>query len=107
MIYNDSVFFNQNTNMEKIHSHIVQQYLLLFVLISIVTGCTVDSPRSASGSSVFKMNLSTVPPTLDWSLATDGVSFIVIDSFMEGLTEFDDQLHIQLAGDTRLQYATF
>src|SRR5438046_2759226 len=97
MIYNDSVFFNQNTNMEKIHSHIVQQYLLLFVLISIVTGCTVDSPRSASGSSVFKMNLSTEPPTLDWSLATDGVSISVIQNLMEGLTQFDDQLRPQPA----------
>jgi oligopeptide transport system substrate-binding protein len=83
--------------MKKIHSDIVQQYVLLFILISIVAGCAFDTPQSASGISVFKMNLSTEPPTLDWSLATDGVSIMVIDNLMEGLTQFDDQLRLQPA----------
>lgn len=39
------------------------------------------------------MSISTEPPTLDWSLATDGVSFNVIANIMEGLTEFDDNLN--------------
>ena len=40
----------------------------------------------------FRMSIPTEPPTLDWSLATDGVSFNVIANIMEGLTEFDENL---------------
>jgi oligopeptide transport system substrate-binding protein len=39
-----------------------------------------------------RINLETEPPTLDWNLATDGVSIIVIQSLMRGLTRLDDQL---------------
>ena len=38
------------------------------------------------------MNLGTEPPSLDWSLATDHVSFNVIANLMVGLTEFDKNL---------------
>ena len=41
---------------------------------------------------IFRMNLSNEPPTLDWSLATDSVSFTVIANLMEGLTEYDEFL---------------
>jgi len=49
------------------------------------------SPRGGDGST-FRVNLSTEPPTLDWSLATDHVSFNVIANLMVGLTEFDKNL---------------
>lgn len=39
------------------------------------------------------MSIPSEPPTLDWSLSTDGVSFDVIANIMEGLTEFDDKLN--------------
>jgi oligopeptide transport system substrate-binding protein len=44
------------------------------------------------GASTFRVNLSTEPPSLDWSLATDHVSFNVIANLMVGLTEFDKNL---------------
>jgi oligopeptide transport system substrate-binding protein len=40
----------------------------------------------------FRVNLGTEPPSLDWSLATDHVSFNVISNLMVGLTEFDQNL---------------
>jgi len=45
-----------------------------------------------SGDSHFRVNLGTEPPSLDWSLATDHVSFNVIANLMVGLTEFDKNL---------------
>lgn len=38
------------------------------------------------------MNLGTEPPSLDWSVATDHVSFNVIANLMVGLAEFDRHL---------------
>jgi oligopeptide transport system substrate-binding protein len=40
----------------------------------------------------FRVNLGTEPPSLDWSLATDHVSFNVIANLMVGLTEFNKEL---------------
>ena len=72
----------------------------LFILVTalIVTGCSSNALEAGrTRPSVFRMNLSTEPPTLDWSLATDGVSITVIENLMEGLTQFDDQLRPQPA----------
>ncbi|HEY7217784.1 MAG TPA: ABC transporter substrate-binding protein, partial [Candidatus Binatia bacterium] len=44
------------------------------------------------GASRFRVNLGTEPPSLDWSLAVDHVSFNVISNLMVGLTEFDKDL---------------
>jgi len=60
--------------------------LLLLVLAS---GC---KPAPQSGEKHFRVNLGTEPPSLDWSLATDHVSFNVISNLMVGLTEFDKDL---------------
>ena len=49
-------------------------------------------PAGGASSKHFRVNLSTEPPSLDWSLATDHVSFNVIANLMVGLTEFDKQL---------------
>lgn len=45
----------------------------------------------------FRMPISNEPPTLDWNLATDSVSFTVLINLMEGLTEYDDRLEPQPA----------
>ncbi|HAP67182.1 MAG TPA: oligopeptide-binding protein oppA [Nitrospinae bacterium] len=58
--------------------------------ILIFTSCNIAETKN---SNIFRMSISTEPPTLDWSLATDGVSFNVIASIMEGLTEFDEKLN--------------
>ena len=39
------------------------------------------------------MTVSSEPPTLDWSLATDSISIRVIENIMEGLTQFDQDLN--------------
>jgi oligopeptide transport system substrate-binding protein len=79
----------------------MRQGLLVIVIVTAIAAgvlakslLTPDRDRSLikSGSQIFRMNLSNEPPTLDWSLATDSVSFTVITNLMEGLTEYDDQL---------------
>jgi oligopeptide transport system substrate-binding protein len=39
-----------------------------------------------------RINLETEPPTLDWNLATDGVSIIAIEQLMRGLTRLGPDL---------------
>ena len=41
---------------------------------------------------VLHFNISTEPPTLDWSIATDHASIRVLTNIMEGLTRFDEDL---------------
>jgi oligopeptide transport system substrate-binding protein len=60
------------------------------VLVLLCGGCK-ERPQPG-GSNHFRVNLGTEPPSLDWSLATDHVSFNVIANLMVGLTEFDKQL---------------
>ncbi len=79
----------------------MRQGLLAIVMISTIMAgvlakylLTPDEVRLPlkPGAQIFRMNLSNEPPTLDWSLATDSVSFTVITNLMEGLTEYDEQL---------------
>jgi len=71
----------------------------MFVISGLVLALAVLLFRPAahtpgeSKSSVFRMTLSNEPPTLDWNLATDSVSFTVLTNLMEGLTEYDEALH--------------
>jgi oligopeptide transport system substrate-binding protein len=70
-------------------------FLLLFggaiaVFVLLCGGCK-ERPETGGGNH-FRVNLGTEPPSLDWSLATDHVSFNVIANLMVGLTEFDKQL---------------
>jgi len=44
-----------------------------------------------------RINLGTEPPTLDWTLATDGVSIKLINQLMEGLTRMGPDLRPQPA----------
>ena len=57
------------------------------------SGCrrTTESPERIADN-FFRVNLGTEPPSMDWSLATDHVSFNVITNLMVGLTEFDKEL---------------
>ena len=67
---------------------LVGSAIAVFVLLC--GGCK-ERPQ-AGGGNHFRVNLGTEPPSLDWSLATDHVSFNVIANLMVGLTEFDKQL---------------
>ena len=56
-------------------------------------GCKrAGEPPERIADDYFRVNLGTEPPSLDWSLATDHVSFNVISNLMVGLTEFDKDL---------------
>jgi oligopeptide transport system substrate-binding protein len=61
--------------------------VLLLVLVSICFACNTRPPSHAPRT--FRINIGTEPPTLDWSRATDVVSFNVIGNLMAGLTELD------------------
>jgi len=64
-------------------------FLAAFGLMTVASSCKSAPQGSASQ---FRVNLGTEPPSLDWSLATDHVSFNVISNLMVGLTEFDKDL---------------
>lgn len=71
----------------------------IVILLVAVFGALVpggSGPSSRQGNE-FRMNLGSEPPTLDWSLATDGVSITVIENIMEGLTHYDQNLQPQSA----------
>ena len=60
------------------------------LLTAIPFGCGVGPEAPARGE--LRINLETEPPSLDWSLATDGVSIIAIGQLMRGLTRLDSEL---------------
>src|SRR3989304_9131872 len=64
--------------------------LSLSLLITCSFACTpVNRDKDAN---VFRMAVSSEPPTLDWNLATDSISIRVIENIMEGLTQFNRDL---------------
>ena len=65
--------------------------LALFAILFIaLAGCKSAGKNDANTH--FRVNLGTEPPSLDWSIAIDHVSFNVISNLMVGLTEFDKEL---------------
>src|SRR3972149_5587885 len=65
--------------------------LSISLLIACSFACTpVNRDKDAN---VFRMAVSSEPPTLDWNLATDSISIRIIDNIMEGLTQYDDNLN--------------
>lgn len=54
-------------------------------------GCSDRSTPNQNGQT-FRMAVNTEPPTLDWSLATDNVSFDILTNIMEGLTQYNAHL---------------
>lgn len=64
--------------------------LLAISLVLLVSAC--KSAPKGGGENSFRVNIATEPPSLDWSIATDHVSFHVIANLMVGLTEFDKEL---------------
>jgi len=70
-----------------------QRITLLILCLAIFVALFGCKSASKSGAdSHFRVNLGTEPPSLDWSIATDHVSFNVISNLMVGLTEFDKKL---------------
>jgi len=81
----------------KIINQAIKGIFLIIILISFFTlsACRKQDINDSEPATekIFRMNVSSEPPTLDWSLATDNVSFRVITNIMEGLTQFDDDLN--------------
>ena len=67
------------------------RYAVVFLLLLFAIGAC-GRPSQTKDSKILRVNLGTEPPSLDWSLATDHVSFNVIANLMVGLTEFDKDL---------------
>ncbi len=68
------------------------QFLRFCSLITLLAILSCKPAADVGDRNVFRVNLGTEPPSLDWSLATDHVSFNVIANLMVGLTEFDREL---------------
>lgn len=69
--------------------------ILLSISVLMIVGVFFfggEHSRQRESGSVFKMNIASEPPTLDWSLATDNVSIRIIENLMEGLAEYDSAL---------------
>lgn len=54
-------------------------------------GCFNGSESDATARTL-RLAIHSEPPTLDWSLATDNVSFDVLTNIMEGLTQYNENL---------------
>src|SRR3989304_3549416 len=66
--------------------------IYLSLLLLIVSTFSCKSGNRDKDNNVFRMAVSSEPPTLDWNLATDSISIRVIENIMEGLTQFDQDL---------------
>lgn len=59
--------------------------------LSLLLACVFSLPAVAAKQE-FNMRIHSEPPTLDWNLATDNVSIVLLHNLMEGLADFDKQL---------------
>ncbi|MBI5428210.1 MAG: peptide ABC transporter substrate-binding protein [Nitrospinae bacterium] len=59
--------------------------------LALLSACS-EGGVSPGKERAFRMAIGSEPPTLDWSLATDGVSFDIVANLMEGLTQYDADL---------------
>lgn len=61
-------------------------------LVCLLLALPSCSDSNADRGSEFRLSISNEPPTLDWTLATDSVSFKVLTNLMEGLTQYNADL---------------
>ncbi|HLB59972.1 MAG TPA: peptide ABC transporter substrate-binding protein, partial [Bdellovibrionota bacterium] len=66
----------------------------LSLLLVFNSGCT---KKTSNEDGVFRFVITTEPPSLDWSLATDHVSADILFNIMEGLVIFNKDLQVQPA----------
>ncbi|MFQ5787167.1 MAG: peptide ABC transporter substrate-binding protein, partial [Thermodesulfobacteriota bacterium] len=69
--------------------------IYIFLLITfIILGCkgknNQPSSEDLSKKDTLNINIGTEPPSLDWSLATDSTSYLILNNIMEGLTRFGE-----------------
>ncbi|MDA0692048.1 MAG: peptide ABC transporter substrate-binding protein [Nitrospinae bacterium] len=84
---------------------LLTSYLRTFsfiILLGIISACT-DSIDNHGRS--FRMAVRAEPPTLDWSLATDSISFNILTNLMEGLTQYNADLEAVPAVAKRWEFS--
>lgn len=52
----------------------------------------LQTPLAFAAKQEFNLRIQSEPPTLDWSLATDNVSILLLQNLMEGLAQYDSKL---------------
>jgi oligopeptide transport system substrate-binding protein len=65
--------------------------LVSLLLALLVSGSAIAAKQE------FNLRISSEPPTLDWTLATDNVSITILHNLMEGLAKYDNKLQPQAA----------
>lgn len=63
------------------------------IFAALLFSCGGGENRDSSGrfeKGTLRVNISSEPPSLDWSLATDGTSYSVLVNLMDGLTKFGE-----------------
>ena len=78
--------FNFYNRLKTIYLYKVSLIGLFLCLSASCSGEKIDTGQ------VFRMPITNEPPTLDWSLATDSVSFDILTNIMEGLTQYDSNM---------------
>ena len=68
---------------------LIPPLIALLLLVCVLTGCSGELERDGK---TFRMAIRAEPPTLDWTLASDSVSFNILTNLMEGLTEYNANL---------------
>jgi oligopeptide transport system substrate-binding protein len=77
---------NFYTRFKTIHLY---KLFLMGLFFCLVSSCSGEKPDNGQ---LFRIPISAEPPTLDWSLATDSVSFDILTNIMEGLTQYDSNM---------------
>ena len=65
---------------------------LIFLILTLYPSLLGCSGREARDFRTFRMAVRAEPPTLDWTLATDSISFNILTNIMEGLTQYNANL---------------
>ena len=92
----------EKASIMKLQTTLFSIWLAIAIAFWASTGCSPSYPTDAS---VFRMSIKTEPPTLDWTLATDSVSIIILTNIMEGLTQYDAELNPQPAIAKKWEYS--
>ena len=79
----------KNTFYIYFQSRRFQGILLVGIFWGLILAC---SSQNTEARHVFRMPISNEPPTLDWTLATDSVSFDILTNIMEGLTQYNSNM---------------
>jgi oligopeptide transport system substrate-binding protein len=70
----------------------LKKLFFLIIAVCLITSCSRDGQETEDirEKNTININIGNEPPTLDWSLATDSTSYLILNNLMEGLTQFGD-----------------